>query len=768
MSIQLTSQFKENAGLPIEEKMVVATIAVRNAIPAIERFEGLFTYVIDSDGAGNPASYQLQNGILDINWVLYGTGGSGGVISVNDGINTIIDNTSPLNPIINAASTYFQLPGEATAAVFTGIENDYDPAGVMTAPLVSAITVLNIQCTNFSGDAITGLAGGFAGRIMILKNIGTFIFQLINQDAGSIAANRFSFSGMTFRVGSFAVVNLAPGDSIAIRYNITNSRWENVGLNEQDIPDIMERFWVTNNTNQISEDPATGGTVVVTLTQNSLDNTVIGGLQLKNDALAPGNSNYYGTDTAGTKGFFPLPAAGTSGIIQIALATAQGWVSTGGATQGQMYEIIDPPAPFDFGGSFYVMGIKNALNGLSVVSLTGFGFANNFNGNNYYVEGTFDPSMIEFVRMYMPFYNITATISPGLGNNCIAILNDFTSLLITDTTMDDVFITGLSFGNANVIARSILKNISIDFGFFPTSDMDGIICEDGKEVNTGSDASITFFATATIRNSRMGGFSQIVTAGSISNVVMDKFAVIINGVGNSIDSMTIGQGASYTSVASTGVTLENVEMEAFSVLTALSNVIIRSGHIGKYTNVTTNITKFQRFYINMSDNSGMGTLSLDASVSGDIENIHIDWGHSSIVLPAGLSYSSKRLTANGSNFDITLPFVATSINMNGLSWIGLYRMDNTGGGALNLNQILNMQYYFPVKFMPFSSNIGDTIRVVSVAAASAVLSDICLEGGVNVNLVPRNNDENISDYIEIALMNTATGINRQTGGSQLA
>src|SRR5262245_48713072 len=38
-----------------------------------------------------------------------------------------------------------------------------------------------------------------------------------------------------------------------------------------------------------------------------------GGLRLQNDASAPGNGRYYGTDKAGTKGYFALPVSTSEG-----------------------------------------------------------------------------------------------------------------------------------------------------------------------------------------------------------------------------------------------------------------------------------------------------------------------------------------------------------------------------------------------------------------------------------------------------------------------
>lgn len=76
MSINLSSNFLLSANLPLDERTVAATIAIRNAIPAIQRFQGLTCYVV-TGSSGGPENWQLQGGVANSNWVL--VGGAGGV-----------------------------------------------------------------------------------------------------------------------------------------------------------------------------------------------------------------------------------------------------------------------------------------------------------------------------------------------------------------------------------------------------------------------------------------------------------------------------------------------------------------------------------------------------------------------------------------------------------------------------------------------------------------------------------------------------------------
>ena len=64
---------------------------------------------------------------------------------------------------------------------------------------------------------ITGIAGGVAGRLLVLTNVGaTFGITLTNEDAASTAANRILLPNN---------IRLAPADSIILRYDGTTSRW---------------------------------------------------------------------------------------------------------------------------------------------------------------------------------------------------------------------------------------------------------------------------------------------------------------------------------------------------------------------------------------------------------------------------------------------------------------------------------------------------------------------------------------------------------------
>jgi len=81
MSIPISSNFNLNAQLPLDARTVVANITARDLIPSIQRYEGMIVYLVDTE-----INYQLQGGIANVDWAVFGEGRFG-----------IEDNTSSVN-----------------------------------------------------------------------------------------------------------------------------------------------------------------------------------------------------------------------------------------------------------------------------------------------------------------------------------------------------------------------------------------------------------------------------------------------------------------------------------------------------------------------------------------------------------------------------------------------------------------------------------------------------------------------------------------------
>lgn len=111
----------------------------------------------------------------------------------------------------------------STSIAFTGIispasfgvqQNDYNPTGLADAS--------TLRLTPTAAVSLTGIAGGAAGRILILHNVGSFNLTLPDESASSTAANRFAISGTMGLV-------LRPDDCVTLQYDPTSSRWRIIG-----------------------------------------------------------------------------------------------------------------------------------------------------------------------------------------------------------------------------------------------------------------------------------------------------------------------------------------------------------------------------------------------------------------------------------------------------------------------------------------------------------------------------------------------------------
>ncbi len=142
-------------------------------------------------------------------------GASGGqtLVGGTDSGDVLTLQSNSSNDGVVELSDAITLPGSISPAEITGDQDDYDPTGL------SGATVLRLSSD--SNRAITGLAGGIDGRIVIIYNVGAQKFRFTNEDAASTAANRFSF------VNTRSVM-VFPNDGVIFRYDGTESRWHTI------------------------------------------------------------------------------------------------------------------------------------------------------------------------------------------------------------------------------------------------------------------------------------------------------------------------------------------------------------------------------------------------------------------------------------------------------------------------------------------------------------------------------------------------------------
>jgi predicted outer membrane repeat protein len=113
------------------------------------------------------------------------------------------------------------LTGDISPTQLTANQNDYDPTGLATASTIRLTA-------DSSFPAITGLAGGSDGRVLMLHNIGVNSILLKNQSTASTAANRFDFGNND--------VPLLGGNLMVLQYDATSSRWRAKNVKSTSIP----------------------------------------------------------------------------------------------------------------------------------------------------------------------------------------------------------------------------------------------------------------------------------------------------------------------------------------------------------------------------------------------------------------------------------------------------------------------------------------------------------------------------------------------------
>ena len=77
MATALAGNFEVNAGLPLDHKIVKADIAARDAIPAVQRYIGMFVTVQDTN-----ITYKLSAPLTNSDWSIFGIHGAGSAESI--------------------------------------------------------------------------------------------------------------------------------------------------------------------------------------------------------------------------------------------------------------------------------------------------------------------------------------------------------------------------------------------------------------------------------------------------------------------------------------------------------------------------------------------------------------------------------------------------------------------------------------------------------------------------------------------------------------
>lgn len=223
----------------------------------------------------------------------YGGTSAGGSINTSDGGGAILTNSS--------SASYIQL-GTSSARVSITTSS---PASAYTATLPNLtgyIDILNVNDLSFAASqndyaignqsfisltatntslSLTGFAGGWAGRLIQIVNVGSNSFTISNESASSTAANRIAT-----RSGSD--ITLAQREALILAYDSTNSRWRDVGLS---VAASSGSPGGSDTNVQFNDSSSFGGSSDFTWNKTSKLLTVSGNLTLTPPVKTSGNPN---------------------------------------------------------------------------------------------------------------------------------------------------------------------------------------------------------------------------------------------------------------------------------------------------------------------------------------------------------------------------------------------------------------------------------------------------------------------------------------------
>lgn len=118
-----------------------------------------------------------------------------------------------------------------------------------------------------AATTITGMTGGYDGRMVVLYNGSGQYLTLAHQNAGSLAVNRLLLSGASDLI-------IAPNDVITFVYNSTDSRWIGLATNNESQNIYKNTFSITNSAGLANFSSSTytvvpGLTQIITLTRKA-------------------------------------------------------------------------------------------------------------------------------------------------------------------------------------------------------------------------------------------------------------------------------------------------------------------------------------------------------------------------------------------------------------------------------------------------------------------------------------------------------------------
>lgn len=249
---------------------------------------------ISNTPAGNLAASDVQGALNelqgDIDALVSLSGVSSGATNLGTFTGAIIPDSSTIKDALQSIETFIE-----------AIPSPFYYAGVWAAS-TNTPTLANTDT-------------GVAGAVYYVTDSGSVDFGagVMVFNAGDKVAN----NGTTWDKWDMtdAVVSVNGQSGIVVLSTSNIAEGSNLYFTDERAQDAVGGMVASSSTVSLTYVDATPSLTATAITQLSITSDA-SGLKLVNDAATPGNTQYYGTNGSGTKGFFPIPAVGSAGDIQ--------------------------------------------------------------------------------------------------------------------------------------------------------------------------------------------------------------------------------------------------------------------------------------------------------------------------------------------------------------------------------------------------------------------------------------------------------------------
>jgi hypothetical protein len=220
------------------------------------------------------------------------TGGGSGVASVNSGININVDNTDPLNPIINSLSDRYKTTSTTSNSVSNGTKTFTVDANLSYIPLQEVLVVFDAS-NHMHGEVVSYSGTTLVVDIKQHTGSGTYTSWTINLDGTPVDA--LTGSGTANEIAYFTAARVLASLPVAT------------------YPSLTELSYVKGLTSAAQTQINSKQTILTTTKSVKI---VSDNVELDGDSTTPGNLKYWGTDLVGTKGFYSFPSGNYAVILK--------------------------------------------------------------------------------------------------------------------------------------------------------------------------------------------------------------------------------------------------------------------------------------------------------------------------------------------------------------------------------------------------------------------------------------------------------------------